>query len=902
MLAVISKQMKYITLLLAFLSVHVILNAQEIQWQHTIGGNNRDQLFSIQQTADGGYIFGGNSMSDSSFDKTENSRGGRDYWIVKTDSMGNILWQKTLGGSGSDYLHYVHQTSDGGYILGGESDSGISGEKTAVSHGVYDLWILKLDSLRNIEWQKSIGGNALDYFGSMESTMDGGYIIGGYSQSDSSGDKTENAIGGLDYWILKIDSAGNIQWQNTIGGAGLEYLVSIHQTADSGFIVGGYSDSQANGDKTEISLGQEDYWIVRLDRTGNILWQNTIGGNLSDKLSALEITYDGGYILSGTSLSNISGDKTENSILASLDYWVVKTDSLGQIQWQKTIGGDNSDIATSIHNTLDGGYFICGYSKSNISADKTEDCLGLDDYWIMKSDSAGNIKWSNTIGGDSIDYLTSALEIRDGQYIIGGFSYSGISGDKSELHRGMADFWIALIADKLNEITGKLYFDINNNSIYDQGDIVKINHQISDSVTGRVTFTGPNGNYRLDILDTGNFVVSPASVPNFNTLPARRNIYFPGYRLVDTSNHFALQPASIFDDLKVEIFPVTNFRGGFDAKIVLHYQNNGTTVTSPEIVFKPGLNMHYLNASVNPNNITPDSVLWNIPLLAPFQEGIISIEVGVDFSATMGTLLFPIASISPVSTDINPADNFSTYAIPVTASYDPNNILVDHQTLNNTDLIIGTYLDYSVNFQNTGTDTAINVRINNPIPQNTIPSSIEILGSSHPVTINYLNQDHTLWFQFDNIMLPDSNADETMSHGYVHYRIKPVSNVTTGDSILNKAYIYFDLNQPVTTNTAVTVINLSTDINSTTNTDIFSVFPNPAKSDIRILYSLDKPAHINLSIYDVTGKEIKSFGKKIDSTGNHEFVIADSDLANGLFEFVLSVDGEIHSKKLLKIN
>jgi hypothetical protein len=186
---------------------------------------------------------------------------------------------------------------------------------------------------------------------SIKQTSDGGFILGGSSDSNISGDKTENCLGGTDYWMVKTDAMGTIQWQNTIGGSGYEYLFSIEQTTDGGYILGGYSSSNISGDKSENSIGGNDYWIVKTDSTGNVQWQNTIGGSSSDILYSINQTTDEGFILGGYSLSNITGDKTENN-LGGRDYWIVKTDSTGNIQWQNTIGGSSNDQLQSINKPL----------------------------------------------------------------------------------------------------------------------------------------------------------------------------------------------------------------------------------------------------------------------------------------------------------------------------------------------------------------------------------------------------------------------------------------------------------------------------------------------------------------------------------------------------------------------
>ena len=419
--------------------------APAIEWQKTIGGSDYDALLSLQQTNDGGYILGGSSDSNISGDKTESSYGNYDYWVVKLDITGNIQWQKTIGGNDVDYLHYIQQTTDGGYILGGWSKSNISGDKTENSLGSYDLWVVKLNAAGDIQWQKTIGGNNDDRLMALQQTTDGGYILGGNSNSNISGDKTEDSKGFNDYWVVKLDAAGDIQWQNTIGADRTDALVALQQTFDGGFILGGYSYSDISGDKTENGFGYNDYWVVKLDADGAIEWEKTIGGSGHEFLGDLKQTADGGYIVCGSSTSNISGDKTENC-KGEEDYWVVKLNINGVIQWQKTIGGNAAEVPISLQQTTDGGYILGGYSWSNISGDKNENAIGENDIWVLKLNAMGAIQWQKTIGGNYSDRIASLQETADGGYILGGFSDSNISGDKTQDSEGNYDFWVIKLA------------------------------------------------------------------------------------------------------------------------------------------------------------------------------------------------------------------------------------------------------------------------------------------------------------------------------------------------------------------------------------------------------------------------------------------------------------------------
>jgi hypothetical protein len=435
------------------------LNAQNgpvKQWDKTFGGSNYDALKSLQPTADGGYILGGYSNSGLSGDKNQASKGGYDCWVVKVDANGNKTWDKTIGGSGGDELASLLQTSDGGFMLGGSSDSNISGDKSQANKGLADYWVVKLDANGNKQWDKTIGGIDLDALKCIKQTSDGGYILGGWSNSGISGDKSHPNKGNnnyYDYWVVKLDANGNIIWDKTFGGSLDDNLQDLQQTSDGGYILGGYSQSGISVDKSQNSKGGSDYWVVKLDANGTKVWDKTIGGNYWEILASLYQTSDGGYILGGSSDSDINGDKSQPSIAGTFDYWVVKIDASGNIAWDKTMGGNSHEGLSSLQQTSDGGYIMGGISNSDISGDKSQANTGTNsayDFWVLKLDANGTRTWDKTIGGEYADAFCSLKQTSDGAYILGGYSESGISGDKSQACQGNFDYWmVKLGADVL---------------------------------------------------------------------------------------------------------------------------------------------------------------------------------------------------------------------------------------------------------------------------------------------------------------------------------------------------------------------------------------------------------------------------------------------------------------------
>lgn len=233
-------------------------------WDKRYGGNNRDELFSLQQTSDGGFILGGWTNSDSTGEVSQASRGGWDYWIVKTDALGNKKWDKRYGGLGDEYLYSLKQTIDGGFILGGSSNSDISGDVSEPTQGLSDYWIVKTDSIGNKMWDKRYGGNLSETmeFGTISQTSDTGYLIAGSSKSSLSGDKTENNLGQEQTWIVKTDSKGTKQWDKTLlTNAQDQYGLAL-QTSEGCYLFANHTQAGLGGDKTEPSQGGADFWIT----------------------------------------------------------------------------------------------------------------------------------------------------------------------------------------------------------------------------------------------------------------------------------------------------------------------------------------------------------------------------------------------------------------------------------------------------------------------------------------------------------------------------------------------------------------------------------------------------------------------------------------------------------------
>jgi hypothetical protein len=398
----------------------------------------------LRQTSDGGYILGGYSSSTNTGSKTTTNYGFQDIWLIKTDATGNKIWERNYGGTNSDYGYCLRQTSDGGYVVGAISDSGASGNKTSPKWGSLDCWVIKLDTNGNKIWEQSFGGTSIESLADIEEMPGGGYILAAASLSGVSGNKTSPSYGLGDAWVIMLDQNGNKTFEQTFGGTSSDGIRSVRPTSDGGYLLAGGSASPVSGNKTSPNYGGNDGWLIQLDSGGNKLWEMTFGGSSSDVLVDARPTPDGGYVLVGYSSSPISGTKTSTNYGGS-DYWLIKLDSLRNKIWENTFGGSADDELHRMQLTSDGGYLLGGYSLSGISGNKTNANYGPGDYWLVKVDSAGNKIWEKSFGGTLDDNLYDFQPASDGGYVLGGASVSGLTGNKTSVNYGSSDYWVVKI-------------------------------------------------------------------------------------------------------------------------------------------------------------------------------------------------------------------------------------------------------------------------------------------------------------------------------------------------------------------------------------------------------------------------------------------------------------------------
>ncbi|MFL5747802.1 MAG: hypothetical protein ACJ751_24215 [Niastella sp.] len=390
-----------------------------INWQKMLGGTDLDGANDAKKTSDGGLIVTGYSKSADG-DLTGN-KGGEDILVAKLDASGNKQWVKNFGGSLADNGNAVVTTTDGGYIIAGTTQS--SDGDIPSNQGNSEVVILKLDASGNKSWVKTYGGSLLDETTSIITTIDGGYLV--LARTTSTDGIATGNHGGSDIMLIKLDASGDEQWVKLLGGSLNDLPGQIVLNADGGFMLCGSSASK-DGDISS-NKGGFDYLLMKLDASGNKVWDKTFGGSGSEYARGL-ITEYGGYVLTGSTDSN-DGDVSFNHGGAS-DIWVVYAGASGIKQWEKTFGGSQEDYSYCITPGTEGRIIVAGYSNSKEG--ETSNNKGSYDLLFLNLTINGSLAPSS-FGGSMSDRSSAIIPVGNRTYVVAGYS-SSTDGDFSGNH------------------------------------------------------------------------------------------------------------------------------------------------------------------------------------------------------------------------------------------------------------------------------------------------------------------------------------------------------------------------------------------------------------------------------------------------------------------------------------
>ncbi len=350
-----------------------------LQWDRAFGGEAKDWAYAMTATWDGGVCTAGRTASKGA--------GLEDAWLVRVDGDGQMLWNKTFGGAEIDRGRAIVELADRSLVAAGATESSGAGE--------FDVWVFKVSAEGELLWDRQFGGAATDWASAIVATSDGGVAVGAYTQDESEGP--------YDFWVLKLDGEGNLEWQQRFGGEETDWSNAITATADDGIVVVGHTESSG--------AGGADFWVLKLNSQGELLWQRTFGGAKADYASAVTTTREGDLLVTGMTISQGAG---------LFDGQIIKLTNSGEVLWNKTFGGPGNDWLRAIAQTQDGNYVIAGYTDSKGA--------GENDVWLFKLAPDGELIWDRTYGDTGNEWARALAELPDGSLALAGDTYSMGSG------------------------------------------------------------------------------------------------------------------------------------------------------------------------------------------------------------------------------------------------------------------------------------------------------------------------------------------------------------------------------------------------------------------------------------------------------------------------------------------
>lgn len=420
----------------------------------TAGGSGSEYPKKLIRNNSKQFVFVAPSSSDISLFKSEPNRditlATYDYWVVCFDSLGAILWEHTFGGTGNDIPTSIVELSGGGYLVGGYSDSPVSGEKSEACRGGIDFWLIRLTASGQLDWEKTWGGNSFDQLSDIAVSASGEIFAVGTTLSGVSGDKTSAAYGSFDFVLAVFNLNGQFIFDRTYGSTQNDNCYGLAYNGSGGFLLAGLSDSPAGFTKSQNARGLNDFWMVKIDSTGKKLWDLTQGGVAEDYGYACRYK-DGYYYVGGDSYSPTGLDKTASN-KGACDYWVIKVKDAGIKMWDQTYGGNDVDELRQVDFTSSGELLLSGCSYSSIYNDKTENNLGVEQIWLVVADTGGQKLFDKTFFSPGHDEDGLVVEMNPGTYVGVVNSSCSIGGYKTQNTLGMSDVWICAVSPAISGV------------------------------------------------------------------------------------------------------------------------------------------------------------------------------------------------------------------------------------------------------------------------------------------------------------------------------------------------------------------------------------------------------------------------------------------------------------------
>ncbi len=734
---------------------------------------------------------------------SDTATGGYDVFVVKYDSTGRIEWKKCFGGSDLDYGSAVYVDVDG-YLIGGSTKSPDGDFNVTAGYTV--PFLVKVDFNGNVLWKKIYQVNtSTDYWGcvseSIKKVPGGGYVylINRWDALNNARRYTTN--------LYTLDASGNYLDKTTFAGNKTILAAGMIVEPDGSVLVAGSTTCTTGPIISGISPNMSGY-LTMLRRTGNtytIGWiQYPWSHNNASHSRILDITQspDGKVYLAGTNFAYDGGPGKAT---------LYRYDTAGTWKYTKDYSSYFHQVSFAVDAAGNNGVVLSVFSNACYSSDRYS-------VSVLRADSAGVVQWQKCFYGDKNGYGFRIKYLTENEQYIAAITNCTVLPTHTynvSYYNGSytvcpTDLWMMKMGPG-NMVTGNVFNDLNKNGILNTGEPLLPYVWVK---------TGKNNLYNKGVysydgkflisVDTGLYntkVILPPGVP-FNVVPGSDSYTFTSKGNTRSIN-FAVQSTANIYDAAIDLVPIGRARSGRDVSYKILCSNVGSlALGSNTISLVKDSRLTYYSASPAPTQIIGDTLKWSYSSMAILADrGIyITFHSAIPPVLFVGDTLRLCAKVVHVNTDATPANNDKCVEHIVVGSNDPNDKTEVHNgKLLQSSYAGGEYLDYVINFQNVGTDTAFYVEIRDTLEAKLDAASIKFLGASHGVSLTILENKYLVW-KFNNIVLTALSQHVDSSKGYVAFRIRPVTGLSVGQTISNSASIYFDYNLPVKTNTVTTEI------------------------------------------------------------------------------------------------
>lgn len=786
---------------------------------------------------------------------------GTQFTLRKYSNMGTILWTINDGActNGSKIMEVQVATNGDIFVVANLNDNAMLNNVSQTVLGGSDQFLIKYDNNGNYLWHKQLAcANSMANIGGLKllPNSNGNPIILGHFNTNLTIDGvTHPGLGGNPnqpttvYWVVFDKNTGSVVSYNENPNVSTMTCFTIDNYGS--LYYSGYSNSQLV--LTRIRLSNNSIVWTQTGSTGAQFYDIT-----SDNIGSIYVT----GMCQGSGMN--FGGQPYSSLSIYDDIIIGKIDTTtGNVLWVNTFGGVNTDDGKKIKWAIGGKLYVTGFFENSANFDNfTVQSNGAWDIFLARIDPANGSPLWVTHGGNANSDIPLDLEINpiNKNVLLTGVSTFTLNdpvifGPLTFTDTSHIGYWVETLPNAC-QINGKVFRDMDNNSSLNAADLPFQNVVIQASPVNYFAASGTDGSYQI-FTDTGSYSLTIPYPPLYYTATTAspQTAVFTVLGQIDAGNHFGFAPVPGMNDLQVHITPINyGARVGMGEIYHLTYENIGTTtINNAAVSFKFPSGASFNSAVPSVTAVNSDSASWNVGSLVPGQTGFIVVYMNIATGLPINSFLNFTARINPTTGDQNPTDNAFILAHTVVNSWDPNDKHVFPEgNITPTQVAAGQWLTYTVRFQNTGNDVAYNIEIKDALSANLDVASLEILAASH----NYdwtLSGNGQLRFNFPNINLPDSGANEVESHGFIQYRIKAKTNLALGTEIKNTAYIYFDFNPAIITNTTNTLVSTTIAVDNSITSQPFTIFPNPAKEEIFVTSTEQIQS---LTLYDLTGKKL----------------------------------------------